>query len=88
MLLQLIKKEMMKREPMEEQEEKSDGDEDEEGQDSNIILHSTSEFCRTLGEIPTYGQSGNRQEDIDELMVSTDIRLIIVLNIFSYCTFF
>lgn len=35
---------------------------------SNITLNSTSEFCRNLGEIPTYGLSGNRDEDRDELM--------------------
>ncbi|XP_013387929.1 U4/U6.U5 tri-snRNP-associated protein 1 [Lingula anatina] len=33
----------------------------------SIVLNSTSEFCRTLGDIPTYGQSGNREEDKDEL---------------------
>ena len=38
--------------------------------DSNIVLNATSEFCRALGEIPTYGQSGNRDEiEKDELMV-------------------
>ncbi len=36
----------------------------------NIVLNSTSEFCRTLGDIPTYGQAGNREEDEEELMVS------------------
>nr|KAH9509150.1 U4/U6.U5 tri-snRNP-associated protein 1 [Bulinus truncatus] len=35
---------------------------------SNIILNSTSEFCRNLGEIPTYGLAGNREEDRDEIM--------------------
>ncbi|BFZ07471.1 hypothetical protein BsWGS_10510 [Bradybaena similaris] len=35
---------------------------------SNIILNSTSEFCRNLGEIPTYGLAGNREEDRGELM--------------------
>lgn len=34
----------------------------------NITLNQTSEFCRALGDIPTYGQSGNREEDEDELM--------------------
>lgn len=37
-------------------------------QDGNIILNATSEFCRTLGDIPTYGQSGNREEDQEELV--------------------
>ncbi|KAK6181096.1 hypothetical protein SNE40_009028 [Patella caerulea] len=36
--------------------------------DSNIILNSTSEFCRNLGEIPTYGLAGNREEERDEIM--------------------
>ena len=35
---------------------------------SNIVLNATAEFCRTLGEIPTYGMAGNRDEDEDELM--------------------
>ncbi|OWK17255.1 SART1, partial [Cervus elaphus hippelaphus] len=32
-----------------------------------IVFNATSEFCRTLGEIPTYGLAGNR-EDQEELM--------------------
>jgi U4/U6.U5 tri-snRNP-associated protein 1 len=37
----------------------------------SITLNATSEFCRALGDIPTYGQSGNRNEiEKDELMVS------------------
>lgn len=34
----------------------------------SIVLNSTAEFCRTLGEIPTYGMSGNRDEEAEELM--------------------
>ncbi|XP_059161083.1 U4/U6.U5 tri-snRNP-associated protein 1-like [Physella acuta] len=34
----------------------------------NIVLNSTSEFCRNLGEIPTYGLAGNREEDREEIM--------------------
>lgn len=30
---------------------------------SDIILNSTSEFCRALGDIPTYGLAGNRDEE-------------------------
>ncbi|CAH1128714.1 unnamed protein product [Ceutorhynchus assimilis] len=37
----------------------------EENVDGNIILNSTAEFCRTLGDIPTYGRAGNRDEDED-----------------------
>uniref|UniRef100_A0A8C4Q418 U4/U6.U5 tri-snRNP-associated protein 1 n=1 Tax=Eptatretus burgeri TaxID=7764 RepID=A0A8C4Q418_EPTBU len=29
----------------------------------SIVFNSTSEFCRTLGEIPTYGMAGNRDEN-------------------------
>lgn len=37
----------------------------------NITLNQTSEFCRSLGEIPTYGMAGNRREDEeDELLVN------------------
>lgn len=40
------------------------------GQDTGFItLNSTAEFCRTLGDIPTYGRSGNRDEEKD-LVVS------------------
>ncbi|XP_058792754.1 U4/U6.U5 tri-snRNP-associated protein 1 isoform X2 [Phymastichus coffea] len=35
---------------------------------SNIVLNSTAEFCRTLGDIPTYGQAGNREENTQEFM--------------------
>ncbi|GAB6024338.1 hypothetical protein CHUAL_009507 [Chamberlinius hualienensis] len=38
------------------------------GTKGSIILNDTAEFCRALGDIPTYGQSGNRDEDVDELM--------------------
>ncbi|EEC09477.1 hypoxia-associated factor, putative, partial [Ixodes scapularis] len=36
----------------------------------SIVLNSTAEFCRTLGDIPTYGMSGNRDEEAEELMAS------------------
>lgn len=36
---------------------------------NNIVLNATAEFCRTLGDIPTYGMAGNRDEDEEELMV-------------------
>ena len=39
---------------------------------ATIVLNATSEFCRALGDIPTYGQAGNREEiEKDELEVST-----------------
>lgn len=34
----------------------------------SIVLNATAEFCRTLGDIPTYGQAGNREEDVQELL--------------------
>ncbi|KAG7209511.1 hypothetical protein KM043_015596 [Ampulex compressa] len=40
----------------------------EEGQSGNIVLNATAEFCRTLGDIPTYGLAGNREENGQELM--------------------
>lgn len=33
-----------------------------------ITLNATAEFCRTLGDIPTYGMSGNRGADPNEMM--------------------
>ncbi|XP_046564938.1 U4/U6.U5 tri-snRNP-associated protein 1-like [Haliotis rubra] len=41
---------------------------DENAKGSQIVLNSISEFCRNLGEIPTYGLSGNREEDREEIM--------------------
>ena len=32
------------------------------GKTVTVLMNSTSEFCRSLGEIPTYGLSGNREE--------------------------
>lgn len=56
--------------------ENDDDDDDEEGtndiemesKETNIILNATAEFCRTLGDIPTYGMSGNRDELAGDLM--------------------
>ncbi|XP_054847838.1 U4/U6.U5 tri-snRNP-associated protein 1 isoform X2 [Eublepharis macularius] len=42
-------------------------DDDELERKGAIVFNATSEFCRTLGEIPTYGLAGNR-EDQEELM--------------------
>ncbi|XP_075154055.1 U4/U6.U5 tri-snRNP-associated protein 1 [Haematobia irritans] len=36
--------------------------------DSNIVLNATAEFCRTLGDIPTYGMAGNRDEDSNDMI--------------------
>lgn len=37
---------------------------------SGMVLDATAEFCRTLGDIPTYGQAGNRDHHA-EIMVLT-----------------
>ncbi|KAL4149294.1 hypothetical protein QTP88_003273 [Uroleucon formosanum] len=37
-----------------------------------IVLNSTAEFCRTLGDIPTYGKAGNREEEEDESLMDYD----------------
>jgi U4/U6.U5 tri-snRNP-associated protein 1 len=51
---------------------KSDPD---EGLDNgNIILNATAEFCRTLGDIPTYGKSGNREETEELIDYEKDIK--------------
>nr|XP_033811022.1 U4/U6.U5 tri-snRNP-associated protein 1 [Geotrypetes seraphini] len=44
-----------------------DEDDNDLERKGNIIFNATSEFCRTLGEIPTYGLAGNR-EDQEDLM--------------------
>ncbi|XP_023650878.1 U4/U6.U5 tri-snRNP-associated protein 1 [Paramormyrops kingsleyae] len=45
----------------------TEGEEEDPDQKNNIVFNATSEFCRTLGDIPTYGLSGNR-EDREEIM--------------------
>lgn len=48
----------------------SDGEDNDNDytDNTNIILNATAEFCRTLGDIPTYGLAGNRAEVENELM--------------------
>ncbi|XP_034043604.1 U4/U6.U5 tri-snRNP-associated protein 1 [Thalassophryne amazonica] len=43
---------------------RADNDNDPERR-NNIVFNATSEFCRTLGDIPTYGLSGNREDQED-----------------------
>lgn len=46
-------------------------DEDEQAnslKEAHITLNATAEFCRTLGDIPTYGMAGNRDEDSNDMM--------------------
>ncbi|XP_058447937.1 U4/U6.U5 tri-snRNP-associated protein 1 isoform X2 [Malaya genurostris] len=61
----LIKKEI-------KHEMESDEDEgtsyDSRVRDGAILLNATAEFCRTLGDIPTYGLAGNRDEDVNDMM--------------------
>ncbi|KAK3854519.1 hypothetical protein Pcinc_039010 [Petrolisthes cinctipes] len=57
-----------KKEEDEEREEETvpmEMDEDDEDDDGGLVmtLNTTDEFCRTLGDLPTYGLSGNRAED-------------------------
>ncbi|XP_061684947.1 U4/U6.U5 tri-snRNP-associated protein 1 [Syngnathoides biaculeatus] len=39
---------------------------------NNIVFNATSEFCRTLGDIPTYGLSGNREDQEDMMDFEQD----------------
>ncbi|XP_046388910.1 U4/U6.U5 tri-snRNP-associated protein 1 isoform X2 [Ischnura elegans] len=47
---------------------KNEQDDGLSGTQGSIVLNATAEFCRTLGDIPTYGLAGNRDEDAEELM--------------------
>lgn len=47
----------------------SDDDSNVSGHRNDFItLNQTAEFCRTLGDIPTYGMSGNRGVDAATIM--------------------
>lgn len=47
----------------------ADSDDEHVSRQSDFItLNQTAEFCRTLGDIPTYGMSGNRGVDSNEMM--------------------
>ncbi|KAK3736823.1 hypothetical protein RRG08_000574 [Elysia crispata] len=63
-----LKKERNRAPEMLEQVSTTVKPESENDAGANIVLNSTSEFCRNLGEIPTYGLSGNREEERDEIM--------------------
>ncbi|XP_053575970.1 U4/U6.U5 tri-snRNP-associated protein 1 [Bombina bombina] len=47
---------------LDSQKSQDDDDDDKKG---SIVFNATSEFCRTLGEIPTYGLAGNREDQED-----------------------
>ena len=57
---------------------------------SSICLNATAEFCRTLGDIPTYGLSGNRDDDCDVLMVCFENHLLpyYYFNFLIHCIHF
>lgn len=44
---------------------KTKDEEEDPDRKNNIVFNATSEFCRTLGDIPTYGLSGNREDQED-----------------------
>uniref|UniRef100_A0A3B1KJG7 Spliceosome associated factor 1, recruiter of U4/U6.U5 tri-snRNP n=1 Tax=Astyanax mexicanus TaxID=7994 RepID=A0A3B1KJG7_ASTMX len=53
-------------EKVSKQEPGNTNDEEEDpDRKNNIVFNATSEFCRTLGDIPTYGLSGNREDQED-----------------------
>lgn len=65
----LITKTLIKEEIDHKMEVNSDDENgDVAAKDNNICLNATAEFCRTLGDIPTYGMSGNRDEDANDMM--------------------
>ncbi|XP_045534485.1 U4/U6.U5 tri-snRNP-associated protein 1 [Papilio machaon] len=47
------------------------GDEEAAGGGA-IVLDATAEFCRTLGDIPTYGQAGNRDHHAEIMEMERD----------------
>ncbi|KAG8437856.1 hypothetical protein GDO86_008524, partial [Hymenochirus boettgeri] len=49
--------------------QEEEGDDDKKG---SIVFNATSEFCRTLGEIPTYGLAGNREDQEDMMDFEKD----------------
>ncbi|VIO99433.1 SART-1 family protein [Brugia malayi] len=53
---ELMKIHSVKEEPM---------DVEEENDKCGVVIDSTMEYCRNLGEIPTYGLAGNRQDAVD-----------------------
>lgn len=59
----------VKSEPEETEEETNAYRERENGY---ITLNQTAEFCRTLGDIPTYGMAGNRDEAADVMDVEVN----------------
>lgn len=61
---EMVIKQEVKEEPMNE-------DKDSALPEKGVVIDSTMEYCRNLGEIPTYGLAGNRKDaiDVSELVV-------------------
>lgn len=53
-----------------------------------IVLNSTAEFCRTLGDIPTYGRAGNREEEEDDSFMVKYKHVFIKLELFLFKIFY
>lgn len=69
----IIRKEIPMQNIVVKTEIKEESDSDEESKqklkDSGFItFNQTAEFCRTLGDIPTYGMAGNREDNEAEIM--------------------
>lgn len=47
-------------------------DQVDENLTGSITLNATAEFCRTLGDIPTYGLAGNREENVEMMDFDVD----------------
>ena len=67
--------------PAEEEEEEMVVD----GEELLMTLNTTDEFCRTLGDLPTYGLSGNRAEE-DQSMLQLQppkVQCVACVTVFS-----
>ncbi|KAK9955540.1 hypothetical protein ABG768_015405 [Culter alburnus] len=51
----------------------AEDDDNDPDKRNNIVFNATSEFCRTLGDIPTYGLSGNREDQEDIMDFEKDV---------------
>lgn len=79
----LIQKSLVAEDIKTEIKEEEPTEDDKEHIQSNMMLNSTAEFCRTLGDIPTYGMAGNRDEDTSEMMdfeMEADQDIVIIPN--------
>lgn len=53
---------------------KAENPDEEYENNAAITLNATAEFCRTLGDIPTYGKSGNREENEELIDFEKDMK--------------